>query len=92
MALSVLKTGPGFNNFGLYDSTSERFMLAGTQDEMFEWKDRIESREQQQANLEYFVRLRQEWTDLLVKAGNTELEAKQFLQSSMPFLYEDKTA
>lgn len=92
MALSVIKSGPGYKGYGLYDSKKERFLLTGTSEEMFDWKHRIETREQNADNQAYFHTLRQEWIDLLVKGGNTEYEAELFLKQNMKFLYENETA
>lgn len=92
MALSVLPLTSDGKACGLYDSTKERFILKGTRKELYAWKDRIERREQHKDNADYRESLRQEWIDLLIKSGNTEEEANNFLKTQMPYLYEDQTA
>lgn len=93
MALSVLRIGAGYDKFGLYDSTTESFIMSGlSQDELYEWKHRIESAEQNEAIKLDMNSLRERWIVLLVKGGNTEQEANTFLKSQMPFLYDSQTA
>lgn len=76
--------------YGLYDSTIEKVILAGTQDELYEIKDQIEKREQNESNTEYRLSLRKRWIDILITAGKSQEEAEDFLKLKLPYLYEEK--
>lgn len=90
MSLSVIQIGFGLKSHGLYDSTQKKIVLAGLQDEIFQWKNIIEEAQQQKDNEEYMLTLRKERIALLVNAGNTQEEAEQFLKEKMSYLYDNK--
>lgn len=87
MALSVLKIRIGENSHGLYDSAQQKIIMTGLQEELFEWKHKIESSDQQAANKEYLDNLCKERIDMLVLGGNTPEQATEFLKTYMPFLF-----
>lgn len=87
MALSVLTLRLGEKSHGLYDSVQAKFIMAGTQDELYEWKHKIETEEQQAANKDYMDNLLKERTDMLILGGNTPEQATEFLKTYMPFLF-----
>ena len=86
--LSVIQIGHGEKSHGLYSSLTKSIVLSGLKDELFEWKDKIETAQQQADNKEYMRTIREERIALLVGAGNTTEEAELFLQKQFPYLYE----
>lgn len=88
MALSVIPITPT-GEYILYDSESKCAIIAGSQDECFDWKHTIEYAEQQTANRQYFDDLRKERVEILVASGHSTKTAEDFLKKQMPYLYED---
>lgn len=84
MALSVLQLG---NEYCLYDSTTKKAFLKGSQDEMFMVKHTMEQLEQIKENKEHLEKLKLEYIDMLVSGGHTEKQAIEFLKSRMPSLW-----
>lgn len=85
MTLSILFCG-GLN-YMLYDSESDSVLMVGTINETEHWKHVLETCEQQSENENYYARLREEYTDMLVKGGNSLEQAENFLKLKMPFLF-----
>ena len=86
MILSILTNIDGIGKY-LYDSTDKKVLMAGTQEEMEFWKDAFETANQKELNQEHFNTIRKEYTEMLVKAGNTEIQVENFLKNKMPHLY-----
>jgi hypothetical protein len=88
MSLSVLQLAPNGHHI-LYDSDQEKAILMGTQEEMFDWKNLMETIDQNISNRLYFDQLREERMALLVNAGHTQQSAENFLKKQMPYLYNE---
>lgn len=86
MILSILTNIDGVGKY-LYDSTDKKVLMAGTQDEMEYWKNVFEGAHQRDLNREHFDTIRKEYTELLVKAGNTKEQTEIFLKNKMPHLF-----
>lgn len=87
MILSILTNIDGIGKY-LYDSTEKKVIMAGTEAEMEWWKDVIETAHQRELNREHFDTIRKEYTELLIKAGNTEEQTEIFLKNKMPHLFQ----
>jgi len=86
MILSILTNIDGIGKY-LYDSADKKVLMAGTQEEMEFWKDVIETAHQREISREHFSTIRKEYTEMLVKAGNTEQQVEVFLKNKMPHLF-----
>jgi hypothetical protein len=87
MVLSILTNIDSTEKY-LYDSVDKKVLMAGTQEEMEWWKDIFEASHQRELNRNYFEELRKEYTEMLVKAGNTEEQTEIFLKKRMPHLFQ----
>lgn len=87
MAYSVLRLSSSGGDHVLYDSSKRIAILSGTQDEMFDWKDKFETAEQQKDNADYMAELKDERMALLISAGHTAESAETFLRKEMPYLF-----
>lgn len=85
MALSVLKIGDG-DCYCLF--SGDTALIAGSEDEMYAWKETIERAEQQKDNREYMDNLKKERLAMLIEAGNSPEQAEQFLKKQMPYLFQ----
>lgn len=90
MTLYVLKIGPE-DSYGLYNADDQTCMLKGKEEEMYEWKHKMETEEQNAANSEYMKNLLKERVGMLVSAGNSHEQAEVFLKKTMPYLYANTT-
>lgn len=88
--LSILSNIDGKGKF-LYDSVTNKMIMNGTEKDMEFWKDAIETAEQNKSNRTHFLKLKEEYTQRLISAGNSEEEVTIFLKEKMPFLYENTT-
>lgn len=86
MILSILTNIDGIGKY-LYDSTEKKVIMAGTEAEMEYWKNIFEGAQQRDLNREHFSTIRKEYTEMLVKAGNTEQQVEVFLKNKMPHLF-----
>jgi len=92
MAYSVLRLSNSGGDHILYDSNRQQAILSGEEQEMYDWKDKLESAEQLADNAAYMNNLRQERLTMLISSGHTEETAEAFLRKEMPYLYaEHKT-
>tara|TARA_R110000868_G_C10481064_1_gene729289 strand:- start:54 stop:326 length:273 start_codon:yes stop_codon:yes gene_type:complete len=87
MVLSVLHLGPS-GEYILYDGDQKKGILMGSETEMYEWKDKMETAEQHKANQEYMNELLNSRRELLISAGHSQQSAEDFLMKQMPYLYE----
>lgn len=88
MALSVLRvrnTGP--NTHILWSSETQTAMLKGTEDEMFDMKQAMETKEQQADNEAHRKMLLDKYLSMLTSGGHTIEEATNFLTAQMPKLF-----
>lgn len=87
---SVLQIGIVTQNggYGLYDSQLQACIFTGSQDEMYALKHKLEDLQQKEDNNEHRRQLLKEWTDIIVKSGQSEQQAEQFLKEKLPYLYE----
>lgn len=89
MSYSVLKPFNTTSEAILYCSEEGKAILHGTEDEMYDWKNKLETESQQQANRDYFDNLRKERTEILVSGGCTPEAAETFLRKYMPCLFTE---
>lgn len=87
MTLSILTDIDGIAKY-LYDSTIEKVLMVGTDEQISAWKHYLEQVEQQELNDQHFAELRKEYTEKLVQAGNPIEKAESFLKDKMPFLFD----
>jgi hypothetical protein len=87
MILSILTNIDGVSKY-LYDSVDKKILMSGTQEEMEFWKDTFETATQKELNMEHFNTIRKEYTEMLIKAGNTEEQTEIFLKNKMPHLFQ----
>ncbi|MBP7109733.1 MAG: hypothetical protein KBA90_14330 [Chitinophagaceae bacterium] len=89
MILSILTNIDGYTKY-LYDSVTQKVLMVGTDEQVSAWKHDLEQLEQQKLNDQHFDELRKEYTEKLVKAGNSKEKAENFLKEKMPFLFKEK--
>lgn len=89
MSLSVI-TLIGMS--GLYDSSSQKIIMTGGEEELYYWKDKFESTEQAAANAEHLSRLREEYITLLTGPRTTREQAIEFLKQRLPNLFTNEIA
>lgn len=89
MAYSVLRLSNSGGDHILYDSNRQQAILSGEEQEMYDWKDKLESAEQLADNAAYMNNLRQERLTMLISSGHTEETAEAFLRKEMPYLYAE---
>jgi len=66
---------------------TSKAILTGTSQECWDWKEKIDAAEQNQANKEYLQSLKKERTEVLVSAGYTLESAEIHLKKIMPYLF-----
>lgn len=88
MALSVLRLAPTATDHVLYCSEQQKAILAGSEQEMYEWKHTLEEAQQQTENRLYMDQLREERKALLISCGHSEETAVKFLKEQMPYLFQ----